>query len=94
MECRRAARHQTGGEDCADCANRMPETDAETAQVLECFCLCDSQLRAVMGGAYAMDWQTVIMAANSFGLRTDALFFKMLRAFEDILIRETMNNGK
>ena len=66
----------------------------ENTELFHCFCLCDSQLRAGMGGAYAMDWNVVIRVAEDRGVETDDRFYFQLRNFEHALIEEIGKKGE
>jgi hypothetical protein len=64
----------------------MPDISPENEELLECFRLCESQLRATDGGAYAMDWNVVIVVAESMSIPIDGLFYRLLRHYESILL--------
>ena len=73
----------------------MPELMQEVSEYFECFTLCDSQLRAGMGGAYALDWNVVIRTAEAMNINIDDKFFVMLKAFENAMLMEVnKGNGK
>ena len=73
----------------------MPELMQEAGEYFECFTLCDSQLRAGMGGAYALDWNVVIRTAEALDMSIDEKFFTLLKAFENTLVEEmNKDNGK
>lgn len=73
----------------------MPELMQEAGEYFECFTLCDSQLRAGMGGAYALDWNVVIRTAEAIDINIDDKFFVMLKAFENAMLMEVnKGNGK
>ena len=73
----------------------MPELMQEAGEYFECFTLCDSQLRAGMGGAYALDWNVVIRTAEAMNINIDDKFFVMLKAFENAMLMEVnKGNGK
>ena len=74
----------------------MPNISQELQDILGCFIICEYQLRIGFSGAYALDYSTVIKVANDMGLKTDKLFYRLLRIFEGILIKELNrdNNGK
>lgn len=66
----------------------MPEVMPENQELFECFTLCDSQLRAGMGGAYAMDWKVVMSVAEAMEIEMDERFYRMLKVFEGALCEE------
>lgn len=67
----------------------MPELMPEAGEYFECFTLCDSQLRAGFGGAYALDWGVVIKVAEAMDMNIDDKFFVMLKAFENAMLTDT-----
>jgi hypothetical protein len=88
-----SARQKKKDPSCSSCKNRMPELNQEMEQIMACFRMCDTQLRASMGGAFAMDWVSVRGVAEALGIKTDELFYTALREYEAILIAE-MNREK
>lgn len=66
----------------------MPEIMAENQDYLEVFCLCDSQLRAGLGGAFAFDWNVVIAVAKANKIQIDERFFWMLKVFEGEFLKQ------
>ena len=49
--------------------------------------LCDRQLRASMG-VIGLDWNVVIKVAGTMKIDIDKKFYRMLKAFENVLIEE------
>lgn len=66
----------------------MPLLGEETGNILECFLLCKTQLRATSAGAYALDWGIIAEVAQSLSIPTDGPFYRMLAAYEAVLIEE------
>jgi hypothetical protein len=66
----------------------MPELDEETETLLNCFRLCDSQLRSSMGGVFAMDWNSVDNVARALNIDQDVTFYAALKQYETVLIEE------
>jgi hypothetical protein len=56
--------------------------------LLECFTLCDSQLRAGMAGAYTMDWSVVMRAAAAMEIEIDERLLRMFKALEGMVVDE------
>ena len=73
--------------DSEDCSNRPPEISYELNILLDCFIICDTQLKAGMGGAYALDFSIITKVAETFGIETDKTFYKLLKAFEGTLLK-------
>ena len=63
----------------------MPALRADE-RLFDCFTLCDTQLRAGFGGAYALDWNVVTEVARAMGIETDRTFYVLLKAFEETMI--------
>ena len=63
----------------------MPALRADE-RLFDCFTLCDTQLRAGFGGAYALDWNAVRGAAIDMGIARDRTFYVLLKAFEETMI--------
>ena len=63
----------------------MPALRADE-RLFDCFTLCDTQLRAGFGGAYALDWNVVREVARAMGIARDRAFYVLLRAFEETMI--------
>lgn len=76
----------------------MPKILPEVNDYIDCFMLCDSQLRISSGGdyvrAYALDWNVIIRAAEAKGINIDDKFFTMLKIFEGEMLREVNKDGK
>ena len=70
---------------CDDCEKRMPALTEENQTLFECFTLCASQLRVSME-PFAMDWNVAMEVARAMNIEIDAVFFRLLRAFESALI--------
>lgn len=66
----------------------MPELSPEMETLLTCFQMCKTQIRATMGAAYAMDWNSVKDVAEALGIQTDELFYIALREYEAVMIKE------
>jgi len=66
----------------------MPALSEETEEILDCFLLCQKQLRAGYGGAYALDWGVIKGVAESLGIPTSGQFYRLLAAYEKVLIAE------
>lgn len=88
MACKKAAAHN-----CENCEFYEPNIYPETRDFLECFRLCDMQLRVGMGGPFALDWQVVIAVGKSLGMNIDARFFRALKVFEATMIDKINNAG-
>lgn len=67
----------------------MPELSAENEKTLECFRLCESQVRATSGGSYALDWRIVKDVAESMGMPVNGHFYRLLKAYEQVFMEET-----
>lgn len=82
--------------DCETCSNRMPEVSYELQALLNCFTLCEYQLKVGFGGPYALDYATIIRVADDIGLQTNSTFYRLLKVFEEVLIKELnkKNNKK
>lgn len=77
--------------DCGDCENIRPVLDEDSKALLECFIGCDSQVRAAsMGNSFlaSLDWGVIIIAAQARSLQIDEFFFRALRRFETVFIKE------
>ena len=79
--CKAAAKQRKVTKECSACRNRL-DADPAIVPYFDCFTLCDTQLRAAFGGAYAMDWSVVMQAATAQGIALDARFFRLLKLFE------------
>ena len=77
------------GEDvnCLECEHRMPDMMPENEIYLQCFTLCDSQLRPSFSGAFGLDWGVVFEVARTLGIKIDSLFFRLLKVFEDAFLK-------
>lgn len=91
--CRAAALKKHIERDCYDCPNREPVLLSENEDIWEVFILCETQLRAGFGGAYALDWNVTIKAAESRGLEINPQFFVLLKCFEQTFM-EKLNEEK
>ncbi|KWT81141.1 hypothetical protein ASN18_2647 [Candidatus Magnetominusculus xianensis] len=57
------------------------------------FTLCDTQLRTTFGGVAGMDWNVVMETARALRVELSEMFFRLLRAFEHVLV-ERLNGSK
>lgn len=56
-------------------------------RVWRCCQLCDSQLRAGFGGAYAMDWGVVLTVTEDLSIERDDMFYRSLKVYEHALLK-------
>jgi len=64
----------------------MPDIPPDMAPLWSLFLACDSQLRAGLGGAYALDWMAVRGMAIDMGIKRNKLFYRALKVFEYAMI--------
>lgn len=64
----------------------MPEIHPDNEVYLECFTLCDSQLRVGVGGMFGLDWNAVIRVAETMNISVDEKFFRLLKIFENEMV--------
>lgn len=86
--CLEAAKQEEIDRDCEVCPGRMPELSPDNERLFNCFLLCESQVRAGFGGAYALDWSVVVRVADDMGITTNSTFYVLLRAFQGAMLAE------
>jgi hypothetical protein len=72
----------------------MPGIPRAIQAIVDCFLLCETQLRIGMGGAYALDYNVIFQVANSLGIPIDRKFLRLLKAFEVTIIDEINRESK
>ena len=72
----------------------MPEVPFKLQALLDCLVICEYQLRTSFNGAYALDYNTIIRVADDFGIKTNSTFYRFLKCFEDILIKNIIKGNK
>jgi hypothetical protein len=87
-QCKVVAKKTKKEIDCDSCSNKMPEVPYELQALLNCFIICEYQLKMGYGGPYALDYSSVLRVADDLGVKTNATFYRLLKAFENVLIKE------
>lgn len=66
----------------------MPEVPFKLQALLDCLVVCEYQLRVTSGGAFALDYASVARVADDFGIKTNTTFYRIIKSFESVLIKE------
>lgn len=66
----------------------MPQLEQALYKLVECFLLCESQLIVGYSTIYGLDYNVVIKVAKDLNIETNETFYKLLRSYENVLIRE------